>query len=118
MRPLRRSTFHSLLIRVFFYGLLLSGPSFLTEAHSIHVRRQHECSLTDDANARKRIHDKYYARERLLSVLGFSCAGTWLAWLTVALVVKTHQTIKQRRRIMSGCHRLTDKDISQSFEKN
>ena len=94
-RPLRRSTLHGWLIRLFFYGLLLSGPCFLTEAHSIHVRRQHECSLTDDANARKRIHDKYYARERLLSVLGFSCVSTWLAWFAVALVMKTHQAIKQ-----------------------
>ena len=101
-RHLRRSTLRRWLIRLFFYGLLLSGPYYLTEAHSIHVRRQHECSLTDDANARKRIHDKYYARERLLSVLGFSCVGTWFAWLAVALIVKTHQTIKQRRRITKG----------------
>lgn len=56
---------------------------------------KHEYSLTEDVYARKNIHDRYYARERLLSVLGFSCVGTWLAWFTMALVMKTHQAIKQ-----------------------
>ena len=94
---LRRSTLRSWLIRLLFYGLFLAGPCFLSEAHSVHVRMKHEYSLTEDVNTRKNIHDKYYARERLLSVLGFSCIGTWLTWLTVALVMKMHQTINQRR---------------------
>ena len=93
--PIRRSTLHGWIIRLCFYGLLIAGPYFLTEAHSVHVRMKHEYSLTEDVNTRKNIHDKYYARERLLSVLGFSCIGTWLTWLAVALVMKTHQAIKQ-----------------------
>ncbi len=97
---LRRSTLHSWLIRLLFYGLFLAGPCFLSEAHTVHVRMKHEYSLTEDVNARKNIHDKYHARERLLTVLGFSCIGTWLAWLAVALVMKTLQAINQRRRIM------------------
>ena len=56
---------------------------------------KHEYSLTEDVNTRKSIHDKYYMRERLLTVLGFSCVGTWLAWLAVALVMKTLQAINQ-----------------------
>lgn len=107
-KTFRKYALFNWLIRLFFYGLFLAGPCFLTEAHSTHVRRQHECSLTENVNARKRIHDKYYARERLLSVIGFSCIGTWIAWLVVLLGIKTCQTVRQRTQTMSRCHRLTD----------
>ena len=97
MRPFRRSKLHSCLIRIFFYGLFLAGPCFLTEAHSNYVRRQHECSLTDDYNIKKYIYDKYYTRERLLSVLGFSCIGIWGVWLSLAFVIKIQQTVKCKK---------------------
>ena len=71
MRPFGKSKLYNWLIRLFFYGLFLAGPCLLTEAHSTYARRQHECSLTDDFNVKKYIYDKYYTKERLLSVLGF-----------------------------------------------
>lgn len=97
MRPFRRSKLHSWVIRIFFYGLFFAGPCFLTEAHSNYARRQHECSLTDDFNIKKYIHDKYYTRERLLSVLGFSCIGIWVVWLAAAFVIKMNQAVKCKK---------------------
>ena len=97
MRPFGKSKLYNWLIRLFFYGLFLSGPCLLTEAHSTYARRQHECSLTDDFNVKKYIYDKYYTKERLLSVLGFSCIGIWVVWLAAAFVIKMNQAVKCKK---------------------
>lgn len=81
----RKSRVRSVLARILFYGLFLTGPSLLSESHAAYVQMKIAAMDVSDSDARAKIQRKWRTKEQALKWSGIGCCGIWMIWFLCAL---------------------------------